>query len=63
MDSPHQALLAPRQQAVFSHRDIRTALYRPFTKMQVYFNRMFQEDLYRFPRSSRMQNPKRRIAS
>jgi len=37
------------QVADFSHQQIRTSLYRPFTKSNLYFDRMITERVYVFP--------------
>ncbi|MBZ0281175.1 MAG: N-6 DNA methylase [Anaerolineae bacterium] len=38
------------QKVEFDERKIRLALYRPFTKRNYYFERVFNEDTYQFPR-------------
>ncbi len=41
--------LERQQEAIFSNQKIRTSLYRPFTKKYLYFDKMMNEAIYRFP--------------
>jgi predicted helicase len=44
-----QRIKNPPLYAVFQEENIRTSLYRPFSKQFLYFGRMFNERVYQFP--------------